>query len=69
MAILFIIVLICGILMVNKRNEESGILKALKSLFMLIIMLTCMILVATGAGAVIGLPVLGALFNSARRKM
>lgn len=69
MAILFIIVLICGILMVNKRNEESGILKALKSLFMLIIMLTCMILVATGAGAVIGLPVLYAIGNSARKKM
>ena len=69
MAILFIIVLICGILIVNKRNEESGILKALKSLFMLIIMLTCMVLVATGAGAVIGLPILYSLGNSARKKM
>ena len=69
MAILFILFLICGIMIVNKRNEESGILKALKSLFMLIIVLACMILVSTGAGAVIGFPILYSLANSARKKM
>lgn len=67
--ILLVFVVICGILLVNERNEEFGLFRALKSLFMLLIVLGCMALTFTGVGVVVGVPVLLIIAKKASEKI
>lgn len=63
--ILIIFIIIAGIFIINESNEKFGLFKALKSLFMLLIILGCIALTFTGIGAVIGIPILWAISRTA----
>lgn len=59
--ILIIFIIIAGIFIINESNEKFGLFKALKSLFMLLIILGCIALTFTGIGSIIGIPILWAI--------
>lgn len=69
MSIIIIFLIISGIFIVNESNENFGLFKALKSLFMLLIILGCIALSFTGIGAVIGIPILWAIARIAHKHM
>ncbi|ELC8373508.1 hypothetical protein ACHM2J_12375 [Clostridium perfringens] len=66
---IIIVLIIIGIVLVSQRNEAEGFFKALKSLFMLLIVLGCFMLIGTGVGAVVGIPILWAIARIAMKRM
>lgn len=62
-------IIISGIVTINDRNEQFGLFSAIKSLFMLLIILGCIGLCLSGVGAIIGIPVLWCIARSASSKM
>ena len=67
--IILIIVMIIGIVTVNNRAESEGLGSALKSLLFLFLALVCALISLTGVGAIIGIPLLGALAKGFSKKV
>lgn len=69
MILIVLFIIIAGIFVINDNNEKFGLFKALKSLFMLLIVLGCIALTFTGIGSIIGIPILWAISRIAFKNM
>lgn len=67
--ILIIIIVLSGIISVNRRAENEGLFSALKSLVFLLLALIFLGISTTGVGAIIGIPALGIIAKTFAKKI